>query len=313
MNIVNILKLKSIDEKLCPIILEKLYLSIDFSISRYEMLKSEDQLEKIKNNKGVITVQFQGIAFLIFFCTIDNKKYNLLISKRELKSELKRNNIRDIKIYSIFLQYVKPEYYSGTILDGKIIKTEKMSHSFVIHEIYGNIFTTMDISDKYNIIDNDFIPNLSKFTNKIDFKIARLYEYSELPSLLFDKITKSQFKIIGLMFLSRISQSYYVYTDEPEFIALKDKKPLIYKKTYTDSIVEFKMKSTLNIDVYFLHDKETDVKVGIAHIPDIKTSHFFKNIFTDQKETIVKCIRSDKFNKWVPICDEFMDYANDIF
>jgi len=274
-------------------------------------LRTNEQLNEIEKENGYISVQFQGIPYLIFFTTINEIQYNLLISKKELRSENSKNILREMKIYNLPKFTVPNNYYTGTILDGKIIKTSKMNHSFMIHEIYNSHFESIELKEKYQIIENDFIPHLAKF-NKIEFKIVRLYNYDELPSLLFEKLSKSRFKIIGLMFLPKFTKSYYVYTNELEFNSLQDKKPYVPKKTYYESLVEFNMKNTDNPDVYYLYDINDNEKVGLAHIPDIKTSHFFKNIFMKQGMARVKCIKSDKFGKWVPTCDEFMDYSHQV-
>ena len=313
MNIVNILRLKSLDVSLHSRALDNLYSCFDYSKTRYDILKNEQQLDDIQQDGGYISVQFQGIPFLIFFTTIDNIQYNILISKKELKIDRNKNNLREMKMYNLPKFHVNNKYYSGTIIDGKIIKTQKMNHSFMIHEIYNGHFENMELKEKYSVIEKDFIPHLIVFGNKIDFKIVRLYNHDELPSLLFEKLSKSQHKIIGLMFLSRITKSYYVYTNEMEFNSLKDKKPYVPKKTYHESLVEFNMKNSDNPDVYYLYDINDNEKVGLAHIPDIKTSHFFKNIFKDKNIARVKCIRSEKFNKWIPTCDEYMEYSQELF
>ena len=99
MNIVNILKLRSVEISLFPKIIDNLYSCINFADTRYEMLKSSEQLEKIKDINPYTTVQFKGIAYMIFFCEINGKKCNILISKKELKSERSKTNLRELKMF----------------------------------------------------------------------------------------------------------------------------------------------------------------------------------------------------------------------
>ena len=312
MNIVNILSLRSVEVSLFPKIIDKLYSCVNFNDTRYELLKTQEQLNSIKDTNPYITVQFKGIAYMIFFCELNSKRYNILISKKELKNERSKINMRELKMFYLNIPFVHSKYYNGAIIDGKIIKSDKMTQSFIIHELYYNEVMNVDLRKKYEIIKSDFLPSFEKLS-KIDFRIARLYECSELQNLVFEKLSKSQSIIIGLMFLNRTTKPYYVYTNEIEFSSLKNKKAIPIVKSYNNSMTEFKMKATIKPDVYNLYDLEDDEKIGIAHIPDIKTSHFFKKLCDNEKIIKVKCMKSEKFNKWVPLCDACADYSYDIF
>jgi hypothetical protein len=312
MNIVNILKLRSVEIPVIPKILDNLYSCINFADTRYEILKEEHQLKKILDNDGYITVQFQGIAYLIFFCMIENKKCNILISKQQLKSDNKKNNIRDIKMFYMFLPFVNVKYYTGSIIDGKIIKSGKTSNAFIIHEFYYNEYQNVNMMKKYDIIKRDILPSFSAI-NKIEFKIARLYTKNDLPDLLFNKLPLSQSTVIGLMFLNTSTAPYHVYTNETEFNTIKVKGEIPITKNYDNSLTQFKMSDTKNPDVYSLYDMDDNTEVGIAHIPDIKTSHFFRNIFKNEKMIKVNCMKSEKFDKWIPLCNDCFDFSCELF
>jgi hypothetical protein len=86
------------------------------------------------------------------------------------------------------------------------------------------------------------------------------------------------------------------------------------------------MKKTSTPDVYELYEAENTseltgtenlthnlVKEGIAHIPNMSTSHYFRNIFRNKNMIKVNCIRSEKFNKWIPLCDDYINYSEVIF
>jgi hypothetical protein len=130
------------------------------------------------------------------------------------------------------------------------------------------------------------------------------------------------------MFLPEITGKYYIYTNETEFDELKSSgssnqvQVTFVKKSSnpTCSEVEFYMKKTTIPDVYELYTSEGDVddrnnlvKEGIAHIPNMGTSHYFRNVFRDKNMVKVNCIKSEKFNKWIPLCDDYINYADAIF
>ena len=310
MNIVNVLKLRSVDANLVPKFMDNLYSCIDFKVTRYELLKTDEQLETIVNEDGYVAVQFQGIAYMIFFTQLNGKQYNILISKKELKSDLDKNIVKNVKMFYMNIPYVNKKYYNGSILDGKITKFGKTSNQFVIHELYYRPYMNMDLIKKHDIIKEEILPSFSKI-EEIDFMMARLYKYEDLPSVLFEKLPKSQSRVIGLMFLSKVTKPYYVYTNEIELNTIKVKKEIPNTKVYENSLTEFKMVPTKNTDVYNLYDLDDGDEIGLAYIPNIRTSHYFANLFKRESEIKVQCIKSEKFNKWIPICNDTFDFSVD--
>jgi len=316
MNIVNILQARAIELSLYPKVIEKLYASYEHAKTRYEMVTTNEQLQIIKQNNCYVSVQYQGVAYILFFCSIQidgndkEKRMNILISKKDLKKTAEQNKMNEIKMFNVFIPFVKDEYYiNGAILDGKMTKSNaanKISHSFLIHELYYKSYDHMDLEEKHQIIRKDFIP---KFTNlKLEFKLARIYDISAIPELLFEKIQQTKCKAIGLMFLFRKTRSYYVYSNEIDFDLVKRKLPLPNTKSYENTTQEFKMEITSNTDVYNLYDLNDDLAIGLACIPNIATSHYFRKQFSHSTIIKVKCVKSNKFDKWIPIVDECYDH-----
>jgi len=153
--------------------------------------------------------------------------------------------------------------------------------------------------------------------HNFDCKVCRLYNYSELPDLIFNKIKTTELKINGLMFLPEYTGKYYIYTNDTEFEELKNNTnvSITIKKTNNSSLVEFFMKKTNIPDVYELYESNENnlIKEGIAHIPDMKTSHYFRTIFRNKNMIKINCIKSDRFNKWIPLCDDYINYSEAIF
>jgi hypothetical protein len=114
----------------------------------------------------------------------------------------------------------------------------------------------------------------------------------------------------GFFFLPEFSNKYYIYTNDQEFELLKNNN---YIKPSNNSNNEFLMKKTNLPDVYELFNESDKKSCGIAHIPNIKTSHYFRTIFKDKNCSKVNCIKSEKTKKWVPLCDDFLDYSDIIF
>jgi len=314
MNIVNILKAQAIELSLYPKVIDKLYSTYNHADTRYDMVTNNLQLNEIKDNNCYVSIQYQGVAYILFFCSLQieekNRKMNILISKKELKKTAGQNKMNEIKMFNVYIPFVSEEYYiNGAILDGKMIKSNdsnKIGHSFLIHELYYQPFKNMDLNEKHQIIRKDFIPKFSGL--KLDFKLSRIYNLTDIPELIFEKLQRTKNKAIGLMFLFRKTRSYYVYSNEADFDLVKRKLPLANIKSYENTTEEFKMERTNVTDVYNLYDIHDNSTIGFACIPNIATSHYYKDQFRKHTIIKVKCVKSNKFDKWIPIMDECYDH-----
>lgn len=315
--------LEFLESSLYSLVLDKIYNSIDLQKIRYQLINNKVYLDNIKSSLHWITPHFQGYNFLLGFVRLNGIKYNILVFKN-LKNKKEQNNMSDLKIYKFDVFENTPDIlYSGngSFFDGKLIQSSNRS-SFIIHDMYmleGKSTQQMTLQNKLSIVDqllNKFKPcEIYNF----DCKVCRLYTFSELPDLIFNKIKQTDLKINGIIFLPEISSKYYIYTNETEFEEIKMSSSPVITTTIKQTLseVEFYMKKTLMPDVYELYYQETDdstqnlhnlSKEGIAHIPNMKTSHYFRKIFRDKNIVKVNCIRSEKFNKWIPLCDDYLEY-----
>ena len=313
--------LQQFDINLYSQVLDKIYTNVNFQKIRYQLLNNKSYLDEIKNSKHYITSHFQGYNYLLAFFIINNIKYNLLIMKN-LKYRKDQNNPQDIKIYKFDANIDNNLYNNlGTIFDGKIINSTNNKSSFIIHDVYilnGKNIESLTLPEKLENINNILNKIKVNENHNFDCKVCRLYNFPELPDLIFNKLKTTELKINGLMFLPEYTGKYYIYTNDNEFDELKNNtnnNVTISIKKNNSSEIEFYMKKTNVPDVYELYDTDESslIKEGIAHIPNIKTSHYFKNIFEDKNMIKINCIKSDKFNKWVPICNDYIQYSEAIF
>lgn len=323
--------LEFLDSNLYSQVLEKIYSLIDFQKIRYQLINNRVYLDDIKASVHHITPHFQGYNFLMGFVKINGINTNLLVFKN-LKYKREQNSSQDIKIYKFGINGLLSDFtYTGlgTWFDGKLIQSGPNKSSYIIHDMYmceGKSVQNLDLQTKLNRVDillNKFRPDNS---HNFDCKVCRLYKFTELPDLVFNRIKSTDLKINGIMFLPEITGKYYIYTNETEFDEIKSSgsgQITITKKSSSTSAseVEFYMKKTSTPDVYELYEVDGSestqthslVKEGIAHIPNMSTSHYFRNIFRDKNMVKVNCIKSEKFNKWIPLCDDYINYSEAIF
>ena len=312
----NSFNLQFLETKYYDLVLTKLYSLINLQKIRYEIINNKLQIEEIKKSKYYITPHFVGQNFLFFMCTIENNEFNILISKKELKFYKDQNKINELKIYKINAATDDSMYYTGTIMDGKLID----KNTFIINELYylSNI-NVQNINLKEKLVKvNNFIDMFQINQQNLTFKICRLYEYNELADLVFNKIKSTNLKINGIIFLPELTSNYYIYTNDTEFDKIKSNNLNISdintnsntnsNTSSNSSLNNFYMKKTNIPDVYELYLPETTAKHSIAHIPDIKTSHYFKKMFQDKNMIQIQCIYSTKFKKYIPVLDDYINY-----
>ena len=137
--------------------------------------------------------------------------------------------------------------------------------------------------------------------NTILFKLNRIYGLNDLESLVNDKIPNSKYKFSSLDFIKDdSSKTYrYYYTNQD----YKDKSAVMYGKLINVDVVEL-----------FAKDQNNKIKrIGIAHIPDIKTSQICNQYVSSSDLTILKCKLNYRFKKWTPQEIYLDDHETDIY
>jgi phage pi2 protein 07 len=186
----------------------------------------------------------------------------------------------------------------------------------------GKSILNMDLYYKMQYL-NDII-NLNfdgKCCDNFSFKLNKLYNYSELENLVQKIMPESEIESSGIIFYPKTSGNCIIFIDkkiEKITIETKNNEKIDDKtinfiinfcdflKARTYSYENENKKKILYItktdipDVYDLFENKNDSKIGIAHIPNLKISHYCKeNII--EPFTKVCCIYNNKFDKWIPI------------
>ena len=123
--------------------------------------------------------------------------------------------------------------------------------------------------------------------NVIEFKINQLYEITELKNVVYNKMKNSAKKFESIGFVLRNNKGKYLM--KLNKILEKDKTQiLLAKKSHTDVINLFAM----------LDDNPK--RIGIAHIPTLKSSQICNRHIPTNSEVKVVCELNHYFKKWEP-------------
>ena len=147
----------------------------------------------------------------------------------------------------------------------------------------------------------------------------------DLGNLIDKIIPNCGIKCQGLIFYPKYSGINIVYVDKQQEkieISVKGKshseidpksydlisnmvnylKQRSYSYEKTGKIRKLWLKNTDIPDVYNIYEKDNcDNKLGIAHIPNLKTSHMCNNNISDSDIKCFECIYNNNFKKWIPL------------
>merc|ERR1711908_14709 len=98
--------------------------------------------------------------------------------------------------------------------------------------------------------------------NSIFFKLNKIFNLDDLSNLIKQKIPNSKFKFSSIDFISKdSSKTFRYYLNNQDY---EKKTSIMYGKLIDTDVIEL-----FSIDY---EDNNKIKRIGIAHIPDIKTS-----------------------------------------
>lgn len=304
-------------------VIDYLYDTINLSKLRYGLLDSVNKLKFLQENEHYVTPNYKGSNYFLIFMNISGKSMAFLVNRKKLSYHKNQLDMKNVVIIKFFIK-TNQSLYTGTIFDGKTIKKND-TYYFLIQDCFylmAKSLLEMDLYHKMQYL-NDII-NLnfeSSCCNNFGFKLNNLYNYSELENLVQKIIPESDIESSGITFYPKVSGNCIIFIDKKiEKITIETKNDETVENKTLDFITNFcdflkartysyeneNKKKILYVtktdipDVYDLFENKTDSKIGIAHIPNLKISHYCKeNII--QPFTKVYCIYNNKFEKWIPI------------
>lgn len=314
-------------------IIKYLFDNLNLSLYRYIMLENIKNLNYLENNEHWVAPNYKGHSYFLIFKTIDNVQYCVLIEKK--KFSYHRNKLDMNAQFIVKLQVnTNNNMFSGTIFEGKIISNQNQEYSFLIQDCYylmGKKLTDMELNNKMLYLNDSIDTNLlgKSICSNFMFKLSTLYKYEDIPKLVYDMMPASNFQSNGLIFYPKVSGITFIHIEkkiEKPNIKIekteKTEKTEILNVTSLDLIFNFKeflmnrtysyengnIKKNLWLkkspsktpDVYDVYSDKNEPKIGIAHVPNLKTSFFCsERIKNDFK--LFKCVFVKKFNKWLPL------------
>ena len=251
-------------------------------------ISSEDDLLEIKNNNYKVFPNIVGDEFIFISVKLNNKYFVILVDKKTLN--LEKINYNDLRVISVRIR-LKECTYKGTIFDGRIVNVGGCC-IFIINNIFMINGKNLE-NDSFNVkfkLTEDFINEsyiIDSNMNTILFKLNKTFDVNDLNFLINDKIENSKFKFSSIDFIKENSKVYRYYLNNVDL-----------KENYASMLAK-----KINTDIIELYSRNKDNKIkriGLAHLPDIKSSQLFNFHVPTNKLCQVKCKLNYRFKKWVP-------------
>jgi hypothetical protein len=254
--------------------------------TEYKYIKSEKDLNYIRENNYLICPQMSGVRVIVIFFREKNRYYAVNFHK----DKLKRNNIQ---IYPIEIPVIE-KFYNGTIMEGIYFKFDKKKFLIIdqIYKLYGEDQTMKSRSDRIFFL-----------SRKLKTDIIINPEYTMLTAQLYSIDKRSLEDLYEKIKINpNIRELAFVPNDFEGTVYLYS----IISSDLIDDIVKYSkliIQKTKTSDVYHLLDTVSRKRIGIAHIPDMKTSKMCKEWFKTckKKELVVRCLFDSVKNTWIPI------------
>ena len=269
-------------------ILDFLYKNVDTFKIKTSEIKEEKDLMNIKNNRYYIYPNISGKDYIFIAKKIKNIFYAVLIDKDNLKDDINLNyNSIDIIGLKIRLSL---SVYDGTIFDGRLVNLGGTS-IFIINDSYlingKEIKLRKDREELYHFINDSLI--IDDNMNPISFKINKLYDLSDIDTIVNDKIKNSKYNVTSLTFTPEEENVKYIH----EICKVSEKN---VKMSFLAKLINVDV-----VNLYAIDDNNEKRKIGIAHIPTIKSSHICNQHIPSDDYVKVVCKLNTNFRKWQPI------------
>jgi hypothetical protein len=256
--------------------------------------------------------------------TLESKNYCVAIDRKKLSYHKSQLDMKTIQVMRLHLNTTEA-IFRGTIFDGKLIQTNNKC-IFLIQDCFyliGNKILDMEMKQQMTHIDSimktHFVSNVKPYCSNFEFKLNRLHTYDELEEMIKTMPTLS-IGTNGIIFYPPKSGITILHIEKKvEKVEISSNSEVIEQKSY-NIIVDFvnfiksrnysyesgsKMKylwltRTLIPDVYDISETDDGDKMGIAMIPNLKTSHMCDMLVQD-KSVRFNCVYNNKFKKWIPL------------
>jgi hypothetical protein len=222
-------------------LIKYVYSSIDISRFRYDLLKYEQQLNKLLFGKYFVSPNFYGKNCFLVFTKLKSKYYSFLIDRRQLSYTLDKVNFEEVYVHHCNVD-VDLSIYNGTIFDGVYIKKNMLHsnakfrpidshHEFIVTDVYtfkGADYTGNKLNHKLfeleiyleNINSQiKFIRDRINAKTNLELKVNKLHDISNIRQFINNdlKIYEKNYQVKGVSFYPEMSGTKLIHLFDNDY------------------------------------------------------------------------------------------------
>ena len=311
---------------------------INLDIFRSSFLTDINRLNYLKNNAHYVGLNLSGNNYLVFITNFKNKDTILFIDKKKILSN-NYNEIRIYYMDFKSEKWLSDTLLdTKLVLNSKNNKYYLVLNDLYYYK--NDSYMQMDLKDKLNIINKEIIEEFKNFPHFIP-SVNQIVEYDNISNLILNIIPKLNFNNIGLIFYPKLSGNNILFVEpkiekaniiqnntvecnlSPEFILnnsiLNLKERLLNRNyNYGDKQFTLRFEKTNITDVYQVYcnnnininnnnnnnniNNNIEIKfIGIANIPNLKTTFMMTELFKNKKYLIMDAVFDENKKKFVPL------------
>lgn len=305
-------------------VIDYLYNTLNLSKYRYVMLNNIQKLKFLQETEHYVSPNYKGHSYFLIFMTIQNRQFCVLLDRKKLSYHKNQVDLHHLYITKVIVN-TNSNMFSGSIFEGKIVQKDN-NYCFLIQDCFclmNKKLIDMEVNQKMLYLNDIVKENLAgnSVCNNFSFKLNKLYKYNDLPELIEKIIPLCGIESSGIIFYPKISGNSIIHIDKkPEKINIDSTQTEVVEAKSYDLIYNFTnflksrvysyekeskhkillLSKTSIPDVYEIHNKKDEPKLGIAHIPNLKISHYCANNIINPF-TKVNCVYNHDFDKWIPL------------
>ena len=157
--------------------------------SKYYSFLNKKNLDSLQNYKFFVLLKSFGKNYVLFLTNINDKNYTIFINKK--------NNVMNIVNINF-----SEDLYSGTLLDGEIVKNDNNKYIFLINDIpyyKGNSLITKNFEERneyiQKILKNNYEPDEELYISK-----KKYFLINEINDLVENYMKILSYRSAGLLF-----------------------------------------------------------------------------------------------------------------
>uniref|UniRef100_A0A6C0EKV0 mRNA capping enzyme adenylation domain-containing protein n=1 Tax=viral metagenome TaxID=1070528 RepID=A0A6C0EKV0_9ZZZZ len=278
-------------------LLESIYKKFNITLKNNYIQYSNRELDKLKKNNYLMSVQTSGQSYFLYLTKIHNKNYSLFIDKKVAKDHTLP------KIIVVNYRF-NESLYNNTIFNGELVKLFNNKWEFIINDIivYNDKIYNKHFYEKltliHDVLENKYICDSN--LEILSLKVKRYFNPDQFNMLINTFINKCNYKITGLLFTPLNNSPTIMFNFTQQKVYNTTIKFLTDSNSYLESIkYEQKLLEESNNEI-LLSDIKDDDQILLDLLENINQAP----IIINNKSFVFDIKKTDLPNIFILYCNK---------